>query len=99
MKSTFQIAATLVAALLSDSASAAAVLKNTLKAPNDRYVLNARQALIAADAASVKAAADEYDHTLTCCKHILIGGTTLQCSIHNRCLRSLRLSYRHRAYG
>lgn len=54
MKSAWALAAAFGAAFLPNSAFA--IITNTLKAPNERFVLNARQALIAVEATSAKLA-------------------------------------------
>ncbi|KAH7176254.1 hypothetical protein EDB81DRAFT_751638 [Dactylonectria macrodidyma] len=54
MKSAWALAAALGAAFLPNFAFA--IITNTLKAPNERFVLNARQALIAVEATSAKLA-------------------------------------------
>ncbi|KAF7554864.1 hypothetical protein G7Z17_g2606 [Cylindrodendrum hubeiense] len=53
MKTAWALSVAIGAALLPDFAFS--IITNTLKAPNERFVLNARQALIAVEAASANA--------------------------------------------
>lgn len=58
MKNARSLAVALAAALLPGSTFA--LINNPMKPPNERFVLNAEQALIAVEAASVKAATNKY---------------------------------------
>lgn len=62
MRNAGSLAVALAAAFLSESTFA--LINNPMKPPNERFVLNAQQALIAVEAASAKAAANKYMQTI-----------------------------------